>query len=181
MKKLSKIFMMLAIAVCSFWGLNLHAQAEEEEKILPGIYIPGVIKYSVVIPSFAVKIGDYLSFDLPGYNILKEYTNVAGKERTTAYVRNYSCEIALEYRIITPDNWGSSTPGSSMEEFGDPRISRVVMRRSATLGEINRSIRLTLPAAFVEPDDFDRMIKIQNVLGRKENSTVILQKRATGN
>lgn len=142
---------------------------------------PGVIKYSVVIPSFAVKIGDYLSFDLPGYNILKEYTNVAGKERTTAYVRNYSCEIALEYRIITPDNWGSSTPESSMEEFGDPRISRVVMRRSATLGEINRSIRLTLPAAFVEPDDFDRMIKIQNVLGRKENSTVILQKRATGN
>lgn len=60
MKKLSKIFMMLAIAVCSFWGLNLHAQAEEEEKILPGIYIEDMSAEGKSVSEAEAMVNDYV-------------------------------------------------------------------------------------------------------------------------
>ncbi|MCQ2377771.1 MAG: DUF3857 domain-containing protein [Victivallaceae bacterium] len=79
---------------------------------------PGVVSFIVDVPDFAARIGEYLSFDLPGYREMLRVVNV-GEDRRTPYV-NQIGDIRVEYEIVLPENYRPTTRPDGRRELGMP-------------------------------------------------------------
>ena len=136
-----------------------------------------VVKYSLVIPNFAHHAGDYLVYELPGHELLRSKSAVFGTDRSTPYTRSISDDITLDWRILSPDGYSHYISGMRSSETGHSKFAEVTDRRSSTAQEANITIRLSLPVAFVKPNDFDCLILVQNALGSSKSRYGMMKKR----
>ena len=135
-----------------------------------------IVKYSAVVPAFAHAAGEYLTFELPGHASLRELASVPGAQRSTPFVRDTPVKAQFEWKITAPRGYIHRMSGSWNRQTGTPGTAELIERRSAVRREMNVSLKLILPAVFVEPTDFDRLVLVQNVLSRSGSRCGILKK-----
>ena len=135
-----------------------------------------IVKYSVTIPDFVRSTGEYQTFELPGHAMLRDLVSVSGIRRTTPYVRNTPLNTSVSWKILSPRGYIHHSGPSWNKQTGNAQTAQLIERRSAIRRELNISLKLTLPAAFIDVADFDNLVSVQNVLGESRSRYCILKK-----
>ena len=135
-----------------------------------------IVRYSVTVSDFVRSTGEFLTFELPGHSMLRNMISVSGIRRTTPYVRRTPVQTAVTWKILAPRGYRHYSAQSWNKQTGNAQTAQLIERRSSIGRELNVSMRLTLPAAFIEVSDFERLTSVQNVLGESRSRYCILKK-----
>ncbi len=136
----------------------------------------GVVKYSFTTPRFAAVSGNYLTFEIPGHSILRDLAAVSGSERKTPWMRSRPVRVAVACTVAVPAGYTAGESANIRRTCGDTGTAHLVENREVISRELRYNYKFEAPGALVQPDDFDRLIQVQNALGRAASRTGAVKK-----
>ncbi|MBR7104148.1 MAG: hypothetical protein IKC65_04335, partial [Lentisphaeria bacterium] len=141
---------------------------------------PGTVEYTVKVPGFARKTGDYLAFDLPYF---AHFANAAGpvrKLRRTPFIRRTAVKLDIKYDITLPEGYFLSSRPSARMTLGDYAVGSFLKDLAFHSGRLLIDCRLKLPAGIVQAVDFDRLFTLKQRLARPDAGRIILIPKSGG-
>lgn len=137
---------------------------------------PGVVRYTVKVPDFAVEVADYRTAALPGLARLAGLVNTADSRRQTPFFRAAPLRSRVEGRITLPEEYGEVIlPESSILAAGiDDRVE-LRFQRKGRLVEFQAD--LNLGVALVPPAEYDRLVWMQSRLQALPQRMLIVKAR----
>ena len=135
---------------------------------------PGMVKYTLTCPGFAVRTGKFLEFDLPYFSTFTESTGSVKKVRETPFLRNRSVNTAIRYEIAFPDKYTVNENRSAQLELGDYNIGLFSRNYTVSRGKLEIDCRLKIPSGIVPADDCDKLFQLRRRLSRPTARKIIL-------
>lgn len=131
----------------------------------------GVVNFSFTTPRFAAVSGNYLTFTVPGHDLLRGLAAVSGSERKTPWMRSSPLRVIVSCTVTVPAGYTAGETSNIRRSYGDNRMAQLVENRETISREMRFNYKLELPATLVQPEDFDRLIQVQNALEKASSST----------
>ena len=136
----------------------------------------GEVRYSFTTPRFAAVSGNYLTFEIPGHSVLRDLAAVSGSERKTPWMRKRPVRVTVACTVSVPAGYTAGEPANIRRTYGDNRTALLVENREVISRELRCNYKFEAPGALVQPEDFDRLIQVQNALERAASRTGAVKK-----
>ena len=136
----------------------------------------GVVKFSFSTPRFAAVSGNYLTYTIPGHDLLRSLAAVPGSERKTPWMRKSPLRASVSCTVAVPAGYSAGEAAHFRRSYGDNRMAELVETRENISREIRYGYKLEQPATLIQPEDFDRLIQVQNALERAASYTGAVKK-----
>jgi len=136
---------------------------------------PGNMQFSASLPAYATRDGDWMYFNLPAG--LDNLLNLKSSRRENPFYIEEPVHQIFYYNITLPKGWLTTLAPESFHMELPAGGGFVDIKVSAKSGRITIRQEAQLNAAIIPPEDYDKLLELNNRLTAPSARTILLRKK----
>jgi transglutaminase-like putative cysteine protease len=154
---------------------QLSQSAEASGDLKTSFSESGKIQFSANLPAYAVRDGDRMYFNLP--EDLGDLLNLKASRRETPFYIEKPVHQAFLYEIELPEGWVPVLLPASFQTKLPAGAGEVNVNVSFGSGRITILQQAQLNASIIPPEDYDKLLALNNLLTAPSARAILLRKK----